>query len=754
MYAQIITDIAHQDVDRVFTYRVPEALQDLMQPGMRVVVPFGKQKAVEGYVLSVSQHTELPEEILKDVIRFCDPYPVMNDDQIALIDWMKKQYHTTAVQVIRLLLPAEMRSGRVNEKYVVKAVLAVDVQKAEKLLSSIRYGTKQYQVMEWLIANGSAEKAFLNQTFGDVSAPLRALCAKGAVRLEKEETHRSPYKEMQAQTRDWHLLKEEQQAALEAITEAVEKKQGNILLHGVTGSGKTEVYMRAIDRVLESGGSAIMLIPEISLTPQTVLRFRERFGQRVAVLHSALSMGERFDEWRRIRSGEAEVVVGARSAVFAPCRNVRLIIIDEAHEGSYRADQHPQYDAVAVANERARLNGGITVLGSATPSVEQFFAAQKGEYRLVKLTQRVNGKPLPSIEVVDMAKELAAGNRSIFSRTLYAEMQKTIADGKQVILFLNRRGHSTVVTCRACGETVKCPNCEVSMTFHSSAINSRTGANRLRCHYCGEEIPYPKVCPSCGSKYIKYMGAGTEKVEDECRKLFPEIGILRMDNDTTGTKDAHFHILSKFAAGEAQVLIGTQMIAKGLDFPGVALVGIVSADTMLQLPDYRSRERTFGLLTQVSGRAGRADTAGKVILQTYTPKHYAISDAVRYSYEDFYRNEVAQRQVMQYPPFARYIRIIFIGADGDEVKRACYNEYTKMRQTLTAVEHWRETMLHFGMMAAPILRIRGQYRYQILIKMKKNVFENVIEQRIFELYDQINSKTVYVNIEIDPENLT
>ena len=750
-YALVLTDITNHKTDRVFTYRVPQELSGSISVGMRVVVPFGSRKFVDGYVLGFSDTADIDESRIKPIARLPEAYPILLPQQIQLAYWIKEQYHTVLAQAVRLMVPSVLRKSTAGEKSV--SVVRLNVPEVQEALRAVRPGTKKQAILEYLSGCTECAKSELAQKFGSIEQPLKQLCADGIVTVEKRRQVRSPYKELTPKHTEWLSLKREQQAAFEQIRDAIDRGDGDILLHGVTGSGKTEVYMRAIRHALESGGSAIMLIPEISLTPQTVGRFRERFGRSVAVLHSALGAGERYDEWQRIRSGEARVVVGARSAIFAPCTNLKLIIIDEAHESSYIAGSHPAYSAVEVARKLARLHGGILVLGSATPSVEQYYSAQQGEYKIVNMTTRINGRALPRIEVVDMAAELASGNKSVFSRQLYKELQDTVEHGRQAILFLNRRGHSTVVTCRSCGETVKCPNCDIAMTYHLSQINSVGGANRLRCHYCGSEMPYPKVCPSCGSKYIKFMGAGTEKVEEECEKLLPGVRTLRMDNDTTRGKDSHYHILSAFAKGEAQILIGTQMIAKGLDFPKVSLVGIVSADTMLQLPDYTSREKTFSLITQVAGRAGRADTGGTVILQSYTPKHYAIADAVAYSYEEFYQRDLEQRRRGMYPPFSRMLRLVFMAEDPQEARSACYAYFLHLRQEIIKQAGYAETALYFNMMTAPIGRIRGQYRYQILLKMRVNEFTEALTDKFFELYNQYDNDRVYLDVEVNPSSL-
>lgn len=749
LYALVLTDIVHQKIDRLFTYRVPDEFISKVEVGMRVIVPFGRLKT-EGYILHLSDTAELEDSRIKSIIKLIDEYPVLSQMQIELAYWMKEKYHSMLAQVIRLMLPAQMRKNRVHEKLVTEISLCGDLNEIPK---SIRVGTKKHKVLLYLKLYGKCEKKILTDELGAIDEPLRKLEQEGFIKLTKKGVFRSPYKDMEKTEGTWFSLKNEQKSALKAICSAMDVGNENILLHGITGSGKTEVYMQAIRYALEKNATAIMLIPEISLTPQTVSRFRERFGDSVAVLHSALSAGERYDEWQRIRQGQARVVVGARSAIFAPCKNIKLIIIDEAHESSYCASNHPAYSAVEVAKKLAKLHNGILVLGSATPSIEQYYSAEKGEYKIVKMLNRINGRPLPTIEVVDMAAELASGNKSIFSKKLYMALEETINNGKQAILFLNRRGHSTVVTCRSCGESIKCANCDISMTYHLSQINSLGGANRLRCHYCGSEQPYPSVCPKCGSKYIKFMGAGTEKVEQECEKFFPGVSIARMDNDTTRGKDSHLHILSRFAKGDARILIGTQMIAKGLDFPQVALVGIISADTMLQLPDYTSREKTYGLITQVAGRAGRAETGGRVILQTYTPKHYAIADAVSYSYEDFYKRDLISREHGLYPPFGRILRAVFMCENTDKAKNACYTYFQSLRQVIMPLDGYKATVVYFNMMTAPIGRINGMYRYQILLKMRVNEYTSVYEKEFFDYYNKFSNDEVYVDVEVDPLSL-
>ena len=596
-YAQVIVDISNQDIDRLFTYTIPEHINGLV-PGMRVLVPFGRQKNVEGLVLRLCTETELSPAALKPVTAVPDAEPVLTDEQIKLALWIKKKYHAGYADAMRLFIPAGLRGGRVRTQYISMLRLEVPADQLEAVLNRMRAGTKAYRILSALAEYGDMERAQLTHLVGECGTVIKRLVSQGYAALYRVERQRSPYLDIAPQRVEWHTLNNCQQNVLNGILREREHFFVS-LLHGVTGSGKTEVYMQAIRSVVNAGKTAIVLVPEISLTPQMVLNFREKLGDGIAILHSALGDGERFDEWRRILSGEARIVIGARSAVFAPCRNVGIIIVDEEHESSYVSETHPRYDAVEVALKRGEYNSCPVILGSATPSVVRYYKATQGEYGLFELPERANGKELPPVEIVDMAEEFSKGNRSIFSGRLYELMGETLAAQKQIMLFLNRRGYSSFVMCRACGETIACQNCDVSLTYHYHI-------NKLRCHYCGYELPLPQVCPSCGSKFIKQFGAGTQKVEEEFLKLFPQSSVVRMDVDTTRGKDAHYHLLKKLADGSAQALIGTQMIAKGHDFPNVTLVGVVAADGMLRLPDYRSRERTFSLLTQVAGQRAAA----------------------------------------------------------------------------------------------------------------------------------------------------
>lgn len=532
--------------------------------------------------------------------------------------------------------------------------------------------------------------------------PLKSLQKKGLLEEKFLEVERNPLVE----TLSFDLplkLNFEQEASLELISQVYKLGEGKtILLHGVTGSGKTEIYLQAISNVLQDGKQAIVLVPEISLTPQTLERFRKRFGSQIAVLHSHLSLGERYDQWRKIREGKVNIVIGARSALFAPLPNLGIIIIDEEHESSYKQEENPKYHARAVARKRVELVGGILVLGTATPSIETYYRAQTGDYIYTQLSSRVDDRPLPEVEVVDMRLELQQGNRSVFSTGLVQAIEDRLDKGEQTILFLNRRGFSTFVLCRECGLVLNCPHCAVSLTYHSKG-------NLLKCHYCHYQEKVPDICPRCQSRYIRYFGTGTQKVEEELYKKFPHARILRMDMDTTRKKDAHKEMLGKFAAREVDILLGTQMIAKGLDFPLVTLVGVITADTLLNFSDFRGAEKTFQLLTQVAGRAGRGNLVGKVIVQTYCPDHYSITSAQQHDFLAFYQQEIEYRRQLEYPPFSYLANIIIKG----EEEKITIDKAEKIAHQLRLLV--QDTQI-LGPIPAPLSKIKKQYRWQLILK--------------------------------------
>ena len=737
-YAEVIVDLSAEAVDRRFTYAVPEGLS--LVPGMLVTVPFGP-RTLDGFVVRLTDACALPPEKVKPVIKAVRPEPVVLSELMALADWMHDRYLCNLVDALRLMIPSELRGGRVREKTRRVAHLELDGAGIDEFIAKNPRAKKQIGIVERLRA-GDVETAVLD------SAALKALEKKGAVSIYLSEQRRTPA----ALSDDAHtpdpVLMPGQARAVEALTDAL-STGGRFLLHGVTGSGKTEVYIRLIRQALQMGRTAIVLVPEIALTPQMVSWLHGRFGADAAVLHSALSAGERFDEWRRIRSGAARVVIGARSAIFAPLQNIGCIIVDEEHESSYQSDHRPRYDAREIAWHRAEAHRAVLVLGSATPAIATYMRTERGvrpenRLKLIELRQRVKDRPLPEVELVDMRGEFDKGNRSIFSARLAQELQVCLDGGYQAMLFINRRGHSTFVSCRKCGYVVKCGQCDVSMTYHQSE-------EQLRCHYCGSTMPPPRTCPQCGSAYIKYFGAGTQKVEAEVARLFPQARVARMDIDTTQRKDAHQRILDAFRRGDTYVLVGTQMIAKGLDFPNVTLVGVVAADMTLNLPDFRSVERTFQLITQVAGRAGRADDPGRVVVQTYDPDHYGIRCAAAQDYRAFYTRESANRRLALYPPFTVIARVVFSGKDEELVKRtalaaeATLNEYADRHGV-------RDDVVQLRAAEAPIGLLRGEHRWQLFVKLYFRADVEAVASRMRQIADDA-PEGVRGELEVDPVNM-
>lgn len=709
-FCQVIVDIAHEDVDRVFTYRVPEGMK--LCPGMRVHVPFGRVRRVEGVVVAMADACDLPPGRVRDVTDVLEDYPAVLPGLLRLAMRIRESSFCTLAQALRLMFPAQMRGERIRNKTREVVVLTCDRTIGAQLVASQARAPKRAQVLAALLESESDETPVeaLRQKLGECRQPLMALCKMGFARIEEREALRSPYGAMERLAGQDPTLTAQQEQVLSALLPAVEAGKGAFLLYGVTGSGKTEVFIRAVRRCAQLGRTAIVLVPEIALTPQMVMWFRSRFGEDAAVLHSRLSPGERYDEWRRIRRGDVRVVIGARSAIFAPLEHVGLIIIDEEHEQSYIADSTPRYDARDVARWRCEDEGAALLLASATPSMRSFAMAGRGDLTLLEMPRRVANRPLPQVHVVDMREELRAGNRSVFSGALLTGLTRCLDEGHQAILFVNRRGYSTFVSCRSCGYTVTCSQCDVSMTYHSAE-------NVLRCHYCGQEMPVPRTCPECGSPYIKYFGVGTQRVEEEVRKFFPDVPVLRMDNDTTRTKDAHAQLLARFRSGEARVLVGTQMIAKGLDFPEVTMVGIIAADAMLKLPDYRSAERTFQLLTQVAGRAGRAEHPGEVFLQTYDPENYAIEAASRQDYRAFYEEEMMRRRRALYPPYTLLARLLYEADRAEDAQAAAEAAMRQMEAFFERRTYLKKYVIALRVMACPVKMIRGKSRWQVTLKI-------------------------------------
>ena len=705
MYAQVIVDIVHENVAHTFTYRVPEGMA--LAPGQRVQVPFGARSR-EGVVLSLSDATDVPAEKLKDVLAPLEDYAAILPPLMDLAARMAEENHCPLAETLRLMLPAQMRGGRVRVKEETVAQLAVPMEQANAAVLQGR--SQKRRMLLTLLSDGERHPtADLKLLVRDPLPVLRQMEQEGLVTLRQEEVLRRPAGSA-VPTEDWPLTPD-QQEAVNQIVPFLDRGEGRFLLHGVTGSGKTEVFIHLVRRVLAQGKDALILVPEIALTPQMVAWFRGRFGLGAAVLHSRLSPGERFDEWRRIRRGEARVVIGARSAVFAPLAKLGLIVVDEEHETTYLSDRHPRYDARDIAAWRCEREDACLLLASATPSILSFARCRRGDYRLLEMPNRVMNRPLPEVEIVDMREELRQGNRSPFSARLRTELQRCLGAGGQAMLLMNHRGYHSAVACRSCGYTVKCPNCDISLCYHVGADDV------LRCHYCGHTEPPPDICPSCGSRQIRYYGAGTQKVEEELKRLFPDVTAVRMDTDTTSGKDGHAKLLDEFRSGRARVLIGTQMIAKGLDFPRVTLVGVVLADMTLNLPDYRARERTFQLLTQVAGRAGRGEQPGQVIIQTYKPEDPTILTAAAQDYRSFFEAEFARRRTGLYPPFTVLCRLLVEAPQAAAAERQATALAERCRQLLSAHPAWQRRVLMLHLDQPPVKVLRGKCRWHVLMKL-------------------------------------
>lgn len=775
-YAEVIVDVKAAQVDRPFHYEIPAGWEERVYVGTRVIVPFGPRR-LEGYIVGFSAVTDADPKKIKPLSDVLDDEPPLTADLVDLAAWLSERYLCTKAAAVQALLPSGLRAkattylhltgqpeppvflpGSLEDELLqavqdgnkTKEQLIVDTPALRPLIKAwvqagilveshgVKHGvgiktmtylscpldaagleaalndlsaraTKQKELLQYIYDQDDAVlmRDVLAET-GASSTTLKPLLEKGFVTREEREVHRDPYEGQHRERQQPHPLTEQQQAAYDAILAAVESEQPEtFLLQGVTGSGKTEVYLQAIASCVERGRQAIMLVPEISLTPQMVEQFKKRFGDRVAVLHSRLSAGEKFDEWRRIRSGDVEIVVGARSAIFAPFRSLGLMIIDEEHESSYKQDDHPKYLAREVAMYRGRQHRAVVVLGSATPSLESRWWAHQGLIKRIEMPERVNNRQLPKVRVLDMRHELHEGNRSMFSAALKKAMEERMERGEQIILFLNRRGFATFVLCRSCGFVARCPDCEIPLTFHKGRH-----LQQLRCHYCGYAERMPDTCPDCKSDHVRHFGTGTQRVEEELGRLFPEVPVIRMDVDTTSGKNAHAKLLQQFRNGEAPILLGTQMIAKGLDFPNVTLVGVISAETSLNLPDFRAAERTFQLLTQVAGRAGRHEKPGEVIIQSYNPEHYAIQFAKKQDYEPFFQHETRVRHSMHNPPFMELTVFTSVNEDEDYALHIA----RQLEDRVRTLFHGREDVIVLGTSPAPLSRLQGKYRFNVVLK--------------------------------------
>ncbi|RHW39700.1 primosomal protein N' [Lysinibacillus yapensis] len=797
--AEVIVDVAAYPVDRPFDYLVAPEMAAIIEVGSRVKVPFGPRNVL-GFVVAIKDNTDISMNKIKPVAQLLDIEPVLTHEMLELAKWLKQETICYEIDALQAMLPSALRAKyekiatlqteieflppalqevfrtshkinvkvfeknnllnelkqALNDKHIsienivkqkgkVKEIRKVEILDDSIKLSEIVDGIsnrakKQKQLVLWM-QNHQGEIMDPNVIYKEAGVSpqvLQAVVELGAASFIQQEVYRDPFTKEVKRTNFLNLT-DEQDIALNKITAAInEKRPETFLLHGVTGSGKTEIYLQTIAKVLAEGKEAIVLVPEISLTPQITERFRSRFGELVAVMHSGLSVGEKYDEWRKVHEGKVKVVVGARSAIFAPFENVGVIILDEEHESTYKQEDSPRYHARDVAIWRSQYHHCPVILGSATPSLESFARAKKNVYTLISLKERALKQSLPTVEIVDMREELKKGNRSMFSMDLAESIQTRLDRQEQIVLFLNRRGYSSFVLCRDCGTVLQCENCDISLTYHRSN-------EKCKCHYCGYEIHVPKTCPQCQSDHIRFFGTGTQKVEEEIAKLFPQARVLRMDVDTTKTKGSHEQILEAFGEGQADILLGTQMIAKGLDYPNITLVGVLSADTSLHLPDFRAAEKTFQLLTQVSGRAGRHNKPGEVFIQTYTPEHYAIELSKAQNYEPFYEREMHMRHQAGYPPYY-YLALIQVSHE-DVLMAADYagKAVDWLRSQLSS------NISIIGPTASGISRLQNRYRYQCLIKYKIEPELIPTLMQLIKIYrsDWIK-KGILLTVDLDP----
>ncbi|GJF48083.1 primosomal protein N' [Staphylococcus argenteus] len=799
MIAKVIVDVASKSVDYKFDYLIPERLVSVIQPGIRVVVPFGP-RTIQGYVMEVTTQpdSQLDMSKLKSIIEVKDIKPELTPELIALSEWMSATHVIKRISMLEVMLPSAIKAkykkafmlkddtevtadilkrfdkngfyyykdaqknndiaslmsllqaGIIEEKTILsqnvtkktkRAVRIIDGFNPDEVLAKLEKIIKQYDLYAFL-SEEQHKTIFLSdiEDMGFSKSSLDGLVKKGYVEKYDAIVERDPFKDRVFEQESKRQLTTDQQRAYAAINEKIiNQEQATFLLHGVTGSGKTEVYLQTIEDVLNQGKQAMMLVPEIALTPQMVLRFKRRFGDDVAVLHSGLSNGERYDEWQKIRDGRAQVSVGARSSVFAPFKNLGLIIIDEEHESTYKQEDYPRYHAREIAQWRSEYHHCPVILGSATPCLESYARAEKGVYQLLSLPNRVNQQALPDIDIVDMRTELSEGNRSMFSKDLREAIQLRLDRQEQVVLFLNRRGYASFMLCRDCGYVPQCPNCDISLTYHKTT-------DLLKCHYCGYQETPPNQCPNCESEHIRQVGTGTQKVEELLQQEFEGARIIRMDVDTTSKKGAHEKLLTEFEKGNGDILLGTQMIAKGLDYPNITLVGVLNADTMLNLPDFRASERTYQLLTQVAGRAGRHEKSGQVIIQTYNPEHYSILDVQKNDYLTFYRQEMEYRKLGKYPPYYYLINFTISHKEMKKVMEASQHVHKILLQHLT------EKALVLGPSPAALARINNEFRFQILVKYKS---EPGLLQAIQFLDDYYHEKFIKeklaLKIDINPQ---
>ncbi len=726
MIVGVLVQLSNQSVDKIFDYQVPLDLQSKIKLGIRVQVPFGKQ-TLEGFVLEIKKNTAHKEE-LKQVQSIIDEEQVLNTELLELGKWLQEQTMSTLINCYQVMLPKALKA-KIGTTISKKMDVDLTLNISSEDVANGKWNSSQQRVLEQFQSSAKVKKQDLLKIS---SSSTKWLLEKGILKEEQTEHYRYHHEFLE---KEQYPLTEEQQQVVNQVL-AKKNESATFLLFGVTGSGKTECYMELIENAMKEGKSSIVLVPEISLTPQMVERFESRFKNNVAVLHSRLSDGEKYDEWRKIARGEVKIVIGARSAIFAPLTNIGMIIIDEEHSSTYKQENEPKYNAIDVAKQRSITHHCPVVLGSATPTLESFARAQKGRYQLLQLPHRVNQKPLPKVTIVDMSAEIRKGH-ALFSRTLQEKIQDRLDKGEQIMLLLNRRGYASFVTCQNCGHVEKCPNCDITLTYHKSS-------NTMRCHYCGYGTKKITKCPKCGEEAIQELGNGTEKVEEELQKHFPNSRILRMDFDTTSRKGSHEKMIRSFENHEYDILLGTQMIAKGLDFANVTLVGVINADTSLNIPDFRSSEMTFQLLNQVSGRSGRKEKEGEVIIQTFNQDHYAIHYAKQHDYLGFYHQEMKIRKELKYPPFyyLTYVKI-------------CGKDYETCKETATKVGSYLKSQLQNSIVLGPsvcsVFRVNNVYRFGIIIKYKQEPALYPVLSKLKAHYQ--SRRDLYVDIDFNPNHI-
>ncbi|MGN0297965.1 MAG: primosomal protein N' [Lachnospiraceae bacterium] len=736
LYAHIIIDVTTSQLDRPFQYKIPQELQQQIQIGSCVKVPFGNgNRVLTGYVIDMGDEPDWAVEKIKTIISLVSGALPVEAQMIQLAAWIRNQYGGSMIQALKTVMPVKEEVRQVETK---KYCLAVSEERAREQLelAEKRHYAAKARLLQVLLQQGEVSSTEARQKLGVMTSTVQSLEKAGIIRVMSAVEYRGTVREQNSGRKV--ELNESQQKAVEQIWEDyLRGERKPWLIHGVTGSGKTEVYMELIERVCRMQRQVIVLIPEISLTKQTIMRFYGRFGNRISMVNSRLSSGEKYDQFMRARRGEIDIMIGPRSALFTPFPNLGLIIIDEEHEQTYRSDLMPRYHARETAVERARLSDAMVVLGSATPSLESYYRTVSKEYGLVKLNYRaIEGSGLPSVCIVDLREEMKQGNRSIFSRELHQKIEDRLAKKEQVMLFLNRRGFAGFISCRSCGEAIKCPHCDVSMTLHNNGS--------MVCHYCGYHSWVPKKCPYCDSPYIAAFGLGTQKVEAMARQQFPTARILRMDMDTTMGKDGHEKILNEFRENKADILIGTQMIVKGHDFPNVTLMGILAADLSLHSADYRCGERTFQLLTQAAGRAGRGDKAGDVVIQTYMPEHYSIQCAARQNYEEFFHQEMQYRRMLQYPPAGCMMELMVSSANYQEAEE-------EIQKAASLLRKWEEKVDYtvIGPADASVAKIKDIYRKILYVKSSR--MELLVQVRLYleKIFDKENRKNLYIQFDFN-----